>query len=330
MNKIDPVRVATVSRPGRPVHRLAGPLLLVALAVLLLLCVATVFVIALSEGDRAPEAAPRWTMPATPPPAVPPPSDPAALMRYTPAQAEAANALIPVSRAVNPAASSFRAVLPPDAWGREVRCLTAAAYYEAVGEGDDGMRAVAQVVLNRVHHPAFPHNVCGVVLQGAERSTGCQFSFTCDGSLGRPPNPVGWARATRLAIAALSGAVYAPVGLATHYHTRWVLPYWASSLEKNAIVGNHIFYRWAGGWGASGAFGARYSVGDGAMPGELSPIAGVPAPQTAGDQAGVAPTASGGRAVLGTNVPDAPLTPPRPVLTGERWVIGAPAPAGTR
>src|SRR3954468_6506981 len=66
-------------------------------------------------------------------------------------------------------------------------CLTAAVYYEARSESEDGQRAVAQVVLNRVRHPAFPKSVCGVVYQGSNRATGCQFSFTCDGSLARGP-----------------------------------------------------------------------------------------------------------------------------------------------
>ena len=37
----------------------------------------------------------------------------------------------------------------------------------------DGQRAVAQVILNRVRHPAYPPSVCGVVYQGSTRKTGC-------------------------------------------------------------------------------------------------------------------------------------------------------------
>ncbi|MGJ3626051.1 cell wall hydrolase [Sphingomonas sp. MMS24-JH45] len=84
-----------------------------------------------------------------------------------------------------------------------------------------------QVVLNRLRHPAFPKTVCGVVFQGAERSTGCQFTFTCDGALARQPSPLAWDRARKVAAAALAGAVYRPVGYATHYHTDWVVPYWS-------------------------------------------------------------------------------------------------------
>ena len=31
----------------------------------------------------------------------------------------------------------------------------------------------------------FPKSVCGVVYEGWERRTGCQFSFVCDGSIRR-------------------------------------------------------------------------------------------------------------------------------------------------
>ncbi|MBA2772135.1 MAG: cell wall hydrolase [Sphingomonas sp.] len=58
---------------------------------------------------------------------------------------------------------------------------------------------------------------------------------------------------------ALKGFVFAPVGNATHYHANYVVPYWASSLAKNAVLGAHIFYRWAGGWGRPPAFTQRYS-----------------------------------------------------------------------
>jgi hypothetical protein len=137
--------------------------------------------------------------------------------------------------------------------------LTAAIYYEAASESEDGQRAVAQVVLNRVRHPVYPASVCGVVYQGSERTTGCQFSFTCDGSLRRTPSAYGWRRARQFAAAALSGKVFEGVGYATHYHTNWVVPYWAKTLDKTTAIGAHIFYRWKGHWGTPAAFRERYS-----------------------------------------------------------------------
>src|SRR3546814_9133498 len=77
---------------------------------------------------------------------------------------------------------AFRGATPLDR-ERAHYCLTAALYYEAASENDDGMRGVAQVVLNRVRHPSFPNSVCGVVFQGSQRAGVCQFTFACDGAM---------------------------------------------------------------------------------------------------------------------------------------------------
>ncbi|MFZ1743584.1 MAG: cell wall hydrolase [Pontixanthobacter sp.] len=142
---------------------------------------------------------------------------------------------------------------------RALQCLTSAVYYEAASEAIAGQEAVAQVVLNRVAHPSYPNSVCGVVFQGSERKTGCQFSFTCDGSLNRTASAVAWARARSVAQNALSGYVYKPVGLATHYHTIWIYPYWAPSLDPIGTIGAHRFYRWKGNAGQPAAFISRYA-----------------------------------------------------------------------
>ena len=145
---------------------------------------------------------------------------------------------------------------------RALECLTAAIYYEAASEPDQGQRAVAQVVLNRVAHPSFPNTVCGVVYQGSERSTGCQFSFTCDGALARVPSKFFWERAREVAASALSGYVEPSVGLATHYHTNAVHPYWAPSLHFITTIGAHRFYSLMGRAGDSGTFRFAYSGGE--------------------------------------------------------------------
>jgi hypothetical protein len=98
--------------------------------------------------------------------------------------------------------------------------------------------------------PRFPNSVCGVVYQGSTRRTGCQFSFTCDGSMAAGSNQWAWAEARKVAESALSGHVSANVGLATHYHTTAVSPWWAPSLTRAVTVGSHIFYRWRGIWGS--------------------------------------------------------------------------------
>lgn len=195
---------------------------------------------------------------------------------------------------------------------RALECLTAAIYYEAASEPDDGQRAVAQVVLNRVRHPAFPATVCGVVYQGSERKTGCQFSYACDGAMARIPSRNHWARAARNAAAALRGHVFEPVGLATHYHTYAVTPSWNRTLVMTDAIGAHFFHRWKGYWGTAAAFRQRYA-GNEPVPGPVArassadsvialaggaPIAGavaLPAPPTvAALTQGETPTPAGG------------------------------------
>jgi spore germination cell wall hydrolase CwlJ-like protein len=168
--------------------------------------------------------------------------------------------------------------------GRALECLTTAIYYEAATEPDDGQRAVAQVVLNRVRHPAFPGTVCGVVYQGSERASGCQFSYACDGAMARAPARAYWNRALRIAAVALNGYVFAPVGEATHYHTYAVTPAWNRSLVMTAAIGAHFFHRWQGYWGTPQAFKQVYRGGEpvpGPHPRGLLPVMIAPIPLAA-------------------------------------------------
>ena len=152
--------------------------------------------------------------------------------------------LVPTSPALaTETARPFEAPQDRSSFDRALRCLTEAIYYEARSESEEGQRAVAQVVLNRVRHPSYPASVCGVVYQGSERRTGCQFSFTCDGSMARGVSDgASWARAERIATSALRGSVFRPVGLSLNYHTTAIRPYWAPSLVRHTVIGAHIFY----------------------------------------------------------------------------------------
>jgi spore germination cell wall hydrolase CwlJ-like protein len=197
-------------------------------------------------------------------PRTPPPVEPVEVYALGRDQARSFNAAIPFSRDPNPAARPFVFVGGETDLARATDCLAAAQLYEA---GDDavGERAVAQVVLNRVRHPAFPKTVCGVVFQGQERATGCQFTFTCDGALARTPGAAAWERAREIGRAALAGQVFRAVGHATHYHTDWVVPYWSGSLDKIAAVGTHLFFRWRGWWGTPPAFRRQVALGEPAI-----------------------------------------------------------------
>jgi len=184
---------------------------------------------------------------------IPPTVSETRYLPVTPETAKSLNAAVPIVDPHPDPAKPFKFTADAAARARAVDCLAAAAWYEA---GDDaiGEKAVVQTVLNRARHPAFPKTVCGVVFQGSERSTGCQFTFTCDGALARVPSAEAWKRAQAIAQAAIDGAVDATVGNATHYHADYVVPYWQSTLDKIAQVGPHLYYRWRGFWGTPAAF----------------------------------------------------------------------------
>ncbi|WP_159987274.1 MULTISPECIES: cell wall hydrolase [unclassified Novosphingobium] len=179
--------------------------------------------------------------------------EPLLLADVDPNTARELNKAIPFAALGTDRALPFR--MPPDSaeFARARDCLASVVLYEA-GSNRERQAAVAQVVLNRVRHPAYPHSVCGVVYQGSERATGCQFTFTCDGALARIPSPSTWQHARATASAFLTGETDPAVGMATHYHTDWVLPYWSATLDKIARVDTHLFFRWRGDWGRQRAF----------------------------------------------------------------------------
>jgi len=127
----------------------------------------------------------------------------------------------------------------------EVQCLAEAVYYEARSETLSGQRAVAEVVLNRVKSKHFPNNICGVVYEGSARKTGCQFSFTCDGSMDIKPRGKAWDRSFDVAEYVMSGGHTPMTSYATHYHTTQVSPKWSGTMRMSRRVGSHVFYRFA-------------------------------------------------------------------------------------
>lgn len=260
-------------------------------------------------------AATSTARPDAPLPVVPEPT----LAPVAPDTAREQNAAVPfVVGGLEPAAP-FRWAASGDDFGRARDCLAAAVLYEA-GDDNSGQRAVAQVVLNRVRHPAFPASVCAVVFQGSERRTGCQFTFTCDGAMVRTRwSDAARARARTVADAALLGNVDARVGLATHYHTDWVRPYWSDTLDKIAAIDTHLFFRWKGPWGRRAGFAQIPSPVESAVA-SLAPFS--PAHALAMSASGVAiPTLPGAPVESGT----APATLPGVVAE----VRGKPVPPAT-
>ncbi|MCT4470205.1 spore germination cell wall hydrolase CwlJ-like protein [Bosea sp. OAE752] len=139
---------------------------------------------------------------------------------------------------------SYAGLIVPENMAREQRCLAEAVYFEARSESPEGQAAVAQVVLNRVKSGLYPNSVCGTVYQNSNRYLSCQFTFTCEGKSLRITEPGPWRDAVRIAREVYEGTTYlAEVGASTHYHARYVSPYWAKRLKKMDTIGQHVFYQ---------------------------------------------------------------------------------------
>ena len=225
--------------------------------------------------------------------------------QLTSADAAQLNAVLPIDDAdFAPAQPFFLRATGPER-ERALLCMTQAIYYEAGLEPTEGQQAVAQTVLNRVRHPDFPKSVCGVVYEGSQLPIGCQFSFTCDGSLARSPIEPYWTRAKGVAEAALDGFVARDIGSATHYHADYVFPRWGPQMVKIVQLGAHIFYRFPGPAGAPQVLTGRYAGNELAValvsPGRAALEAANAAAQRAAAGAGQVETVAavtGGRPML--------------------------------
>ena len=113
-------------------------------------------------------------------------------------------------------------------------------YWEARGEGRDGMVAVGWTVLNRMNSRRFPTTPCDVVYQGGTRR-GCEFSWWCDGRSDRPRDASSWRLALHIAEQVLIAPPPDPTGGALYYHSTSVRPGW--SYAQTTRIGRHVFYR---------------------------------------------------------------------------------------
>ncbi|KDA04092.1 cell wall hydrolase [Hyphomonas oceanitis] len=134
-----------------------------------------------------------------------------------------------------------------EAISAEQKCMAQAVYYESAHEPLDGQMAVAEVIANRMRDHRYPDTACGVVFQGATRTTGCQFTFTCDGALSTPPMGRNWERAKTIAAHVMMNLSVDNTGGATHYHATYVDPIWSAGLVKTDKIGMHVFYRFPRG-----------------------------------------------------------------------------------
>jgi len=143
-------------------------------------------------------------------------------------------------------------------------CLALNIYHEARGEHTAGMRAVADVVMNRVRSTQFPNTICDVIKQGpvyeSWKTVGkdipddqriyypkrdkCQFSWYCDGKPDEPLELDSWLRAQEVANDMIDNDV--GLGLtdgADHYYAGIIPPFWAQHMTFIVTIENHRFYR---------------------------------------------------------------------------------------
>ena len=125
-------------------------------------------------------------------------------------------------------------------------------YGEARGEGEKGMIAVANVVMNRVRRQNY---LTGYVYSGNMSSPSIaatckksnQFSCWFDTQLPiitsvTTADPT-FARCKEIAQMAKSGLLLDITNNADHYHANYVNPSWSLGQKPVAVIGKHLFYR---------------------------------------------------------------------------------------
>lgn len=122
---------------------------------------------------------------------------------------------------------------------KDCKAMLQTLYHEARGESDEGVKAVAQVIINRAAHPVrWKDTVHGVIHEP------WQFSYLWDGSVERGMKDNNQVR--RMAIIAydsINGTINTPAKNAVFYHTRYIKkPLWTKKKTVVAVIDNHIFY----------------------------------------------------------------------------------------
>jgi spore germination cell wall hydrolase CwlJ-like protein len=129
----------------------------------------------------------------------------------------------------------------------DLRCLAENIYFESRGEPVRGQFAIAEVTMNRVASPNFPHTVCEVVhdtrWDRLRRRLVAHFSWTRLIVGTEQPTGPAWDQAITIATAVYDNTSRPVVPNALYYHATNVHPYWAESKRPIAKIGNHIFYR---------------------------------------------------------------------------------------
>lgn len=115
-----------------------------------------------------------------------------------------------------------------------LHCLALNAYYEARGEGREGVHLVTQVVLNRAKRSS--ESVCKVIYKPYQFSWTHQKRKKLDYKL--------FAEIKKEVRSIALGYEQVPAGFenATHYHALYVSPRWNRNLTSLGMWNRHVFY----------------------------------------------------------------------------------------
>ncbi len=126
----------------------------------------------------------------------------------------------------------------------EIDYLARTAWGEARGEGNAGIQAVANVIMNRVKAGTwYGAGVKDVVLKPR------QFSCWNEGDPNRAKmlavtdSDISFRNAKYLAEQAVNGILPDITLGANHYHASNIRPNWADVDKMTVIIGNHVFYK---------------------------------------------------------------------------------------
>lgn len=130
---------------------------------------------------------------------------------------------------------------------RECAKLAEAVYFEDRGGDIEGMKAVANVVMNRVNSGKFPSSIAGVVNQKKWTKNGwvCQFSYMCQLKDRKMADEQSRYKAGYVAWKATNGVLKDTTKGADHYLNKSkvkTLPTWVYAFNKTVKIGDHTFY----------------------------------------------------------------------------------------
>lgn len=124
--------------------------------------------------------------------------------------------------------------------GAEIELLAVLVFQEARNQPFLGQVAVAEVVLNRVRHPAFPKTIRRVIKQPYQFSGVGARGVAQTKQQAMRANPQAWGIAYTAATFAQASNITRG---ATHFHATYVNPNWKDARKRTKRIGTHKFYK---------------------------------------------------------------------------------------